>query len=55
MKLDTGCLMVEAIALYQSVGFTQCAPYAAYPQTLMPSLIFMELQLADPAASPRGA
>ena len=55
MKLDTGRLMVEAIALYQSVGFTPCAAYAAYPQTLMPSLIFMELQLADPAASPRGA
>ena len=51
IRLDTGNLMKEAIALYQSLGFKQCAPYHEYPQRLMPYFMFMELPLADPATS----
>ena len=51
IRLDTGHVMKEAIALYQSLGFRQCAPYHEYPQRLMPYFMFMELPLADPATS----
>ena len=45
MRLDTGNLLTEAIALYQSVGFRACAPHREYPAELMPYLVFMELPL----------
>jgi GNAT superfamily N-acetyltransferase len=45
MKLDTLHLMREAVALYESFGFLECAPYHAYPANLMPYLVFMELHL----------
>ncbi|MEO6928839.1 MAG: GNAT family N-acetyltransferase [Casimicrobiaceae bacterium] len=45
MRLDTGNLLTEAIALYKSIGFTECACYSEYPQELMPYLIFMQLPL----------
>lgn len=45
MRLDTGNLLKEAIALYQSVGFRACAPHREYPAELMPYLAFMELPL----------
>jgi ribosomal protein S18 acetylase RimI-like enzyme len=51
MKLDTGNLMQEAIALYGSLGFRECAPYIDYPAKLMPHFVFMELRLADAIAS----
>ena len=50
MKLDTGNLMREAIALYGSLGFGECAPYIDYPAQLMPYFVFMELRLADATA-----
>lgn len=46
MKLDTGRLLHEAIAMYQSLGFKECVPYHEYPETLMPYFVFMELRLA---------
>ena len=45
MKLDTGNLMKEALAMYRSFGFMECAPYQAYPEKLMPYFVFMELPL----------
>ena len=47
MRLDTGGLMKEAISLYQSFGFKECAPYYEYPARLMPYFVFMELPLAE--------
>ncbi len=51
MKLDTGNLMQEAIAMYRSLGFRECAPYIDYPEKLLPYFMFMELRLADANAS----
>jgi GNAT superfamily N-acetyltransferase len=45
MKLDTLHLMREAVALYKSFGFLECAPYHVYPDHLMPYFVFMELRL----------
>ncbi len=45
MRLDTGRLLKEAIAMYQSLGFRECAPYYDYPDKLLPYLLFMELPL----------
>ena len=42
--------MQEAITMYQSFGFTECAPYYEYPDTLMPYFKFMELPLAGATA-----
>ena len=50
MRLDTGNLLTEAIALYESFGFRRCAPYNDYPEKLMPYIVFMEKPLAG--ASP---
>jgi GNAT superfamily N-acetyltransferase len=47
MRLDTGGLLVEAIALYESIGFRHCPPYNEYPEKLMPYLVFMEMPLAS--------
>jgi GNAT superfamily N-acetyltransferase len=45
LKLDTGHLLTEAIAMYQSLGFAPCAPYHEYPPELMRNLVFMALPL----------
>jgi ribosomal protein S18 acetylase RimI-like enzyme len=45
MRLDTGNLLKEAIAMYRSIGFRECPPYHDYPAKLMPYLIFMEMPL----------
>lgn len=45
MLLDTGNLLKEAIGLYRSMGFRECAPYRHYPAELMPYLVFMEAEL----------
>lgn len=42
MRLDTLARMQSAIRLYQSLGFTPCAPYYETP---LPDTVFMELQL----------
>lgn len=48
MLLDTGNLLKEAIGLYHSMGFRECAPYRVYPAELMPFLVFMEAELPSP-------
>jgi len=48
MRLDTGNLLTEAIRLYRSAGFQDCAPYHDYPSELMPYLVFMEIRLSGP-------
>lgn len=45
MRLDTGNLMREAIAMYRKLGFRECAPYLDYPEQLLPYLVFMEKHL----------
>jgi GNAT superfamily N-acetyltransferase len=45
MRLDTGDRFTEAIAMYESFGFTHCAPHLDYPAELMPYVVFMEMQL----------
>jgi GNAT superfamily N-acetyltransferase len=51
MKLDTGNLLQEALALYRSLGFTPCAAYHDYPEKLLPYFVFMALSLAPPRAA----
>jgi GNAT superfamily N-acetyltransferase len=46
MKLDTGSILTEAIGMYHSLGFRECAPYHEYPAKLMPYFVFMERALA---------
>lgn len=45
MQLDTGHLLKEAIALYETMGFRHIPPYQTYPDRLMPYLVFMEKAL----------
>ncbi len=45
MRLDTGRLNTEAVAMYGSLGFTECAPYHQYPPDLMAQVLFMERPL----------
>ncbi len=45
MQLDTGNLMKEAIAMYESMGFSRIPPYHEYPARLMPYFVFMQKAL----------
>ena len=45
IQLDTGNLLNEAIAMYESLGFRHVAPYNVYPEKLMPYLVWMERDL----------
>jgi GNAT superfamily N-acetyltransferase len=48
MRLDTGDLFTEAIAMYRSFGFRECVAYHEYPPELRPYMVFMELSLQAP-------
>lgn len=50
MRLDTASRLTEAIALYKSLGFSNCPPYQQYPDDLMPHIVFMERELGAPTA-----
>ena len=45
MRLDTGNAFAEAIGLYKSVGFADCAPYIDYPDRMKPMMVFMDRTL----------
>ena len=45
MRLDTCDRFTEAIAMYETLGFSMCAPYRHYPPELAAHLVFMELPL----------
>ena len=49
MRLDTGRQNAEAIRMYESLGFVECAAYREYPATLIANLLFMERPLSDAA------
>jgi GNAT superfamily N-acetyltransferase len=45
MRLETGDLFHEAIALYRKLGFRECPHYTAYPAVVQPHIVTMELAL----------
>lgn len=45
MRLDTGPLQHEAVAMYRSLGFQPIAPYFPVPAELAQALVFMECDL----------
>ncbi len=45
MRLDTGSANVEAIEMYESMGFRECPPFHDYPAELLVHLRFMEKSL----------
>ena len=45
MRLDTSVRQLEAIALYERLGFTRISPYYELPAELVDWLVFMELSL----------
>jgi GNAT superfamily N-acetyltransferase len=47
MRLDTGFLNSEAMAMYATLGFRECPPYSDYPDDLGAHLRFMERDLGD--------
>lgn len=49
MQLDTSRKLTDAISLYKSFGFKECAPYRDYPPALQPHLLFMERLQTGPS------
>lgn len=47
MRLDTTRDMVEAVSLYRSAGFRDCAPFVDYPERMQPMVMFMERSLDE--------
>jgi ribosomal protein S18 acetylase RimI-like enzyme len=45
IRLDTSVRQLEAIALYERLGFTRIDPYYELPDELVEWLVFMELSL----------
>lgn len=48
MRLETGTLQSEAIALYQSLGFVRTPPFRSYPAETLERMVFMERRLDRP-------
>lgn len=47
MRLDTAKDFVEALGLYRSIGFADCAPYVDYPEPIKPMIVFLEMGLTE--------
>lgn len=45
MKLDTGILQPEAVALYRALGFRETGPYYEEPEALAGAMVYMEREL----------
>jgi len=45
MKLDTADLQVEALGLFEELGFEECAPYKSYPPQVLDRVVFMQKNL----------
>jgi GNAT superfamily N-acetyltransferase len=45
MRLDTGVMQTEAIAMYRRFGFAECPQYNEYPAEFLPILLWMEKDL----------
>src|SRR5262249_38191157 len=45
MRLDTSRRQMEALSLYESVGFKRIPPYYDLPREMQDWLVFMELKL----------
>lgn len=43
IQLETGARLKDAVALYRSLGFMECAPFGGYRQN--PSSLFMEYRI----------
>jgi putative acetyltransferase len=44
MKLNTGVRQIEALKLYESLGFKRTAPYYTMPEKLQEWLVFMVIE-----------
>jgi GNAT superfamily N-acetyltransferase len=51
MRLDTSVRQLEAITLYERLGFTRIGPYYELPDALVDWLVFMELSV-QPGGTP---
>jgi N-acetylglutamate synthase-like GNAT family acetyltransferase len=45
MKLDTADVQVEALGLFEELGFQECAPYKSYPPQVLDRVVFMQKAL----------
>jgi GNAT superfamily N-acetyltransferase len=45
MNLDTADLQVEALGLFEELGFVKCGPYKTYPQQVLDRVVFMQKAL----------
>ena len=47
MRLETTTFMIQAIAMYSSLGFKACPAYYVIPESFRAITVFMQLSLAD--------
>ena len=48
IKLDTADVQVEALSLFEELGFVECAPYKPYPPQVLERVVFMRKALQGP-------
>jgi len=45
IKLDTADVQVEALSLFEQLGFARCEPYKQYPPQILSRVVFMQRDL----------
>jgi putative acetyltransferase len=45
INLDTADVQVEALGLFEELGFVKCGPYKTYPQQVLDRVVFMQKAL----------